>query len=378
MLNGRRLLVIGASGFLGRRLVAALVSAGADVLGIDERPARFPVGPAVEEPGAGPPEVRGRGGSGKRSLRSLPMACASTPPAIGKLRLPLPPTVCPEGEEVCTPPAQDQGPGTYRHITGVYAEARPEAEQFLAEAPPDRRGVFHLAGLADAGLCQSNPRAAYLANVALVFDVLESCRAVGQVALVFPSTGLVYTDGSERPHCEDDPVCARSAYTGTKLAAEMLIAAYAHTSLSRAIIVRLGNVYGADADAATVVGTILGQVARRAPIAVRDRTPVRDFLFVADAIEAFLRLFLSVRQKGATIVNVSTGRGTSIRELAALACELFSLPGENPPAEPSPGGQRSCLVLANDKLKRLTGWAPPTGLREGLEICGKERADVRG
>jgi nucleoside-diphosphate-sugar epimerase len=224
-------------------------------------------------------------------------------------------------------------------------------------------------------MCQRDPAAAYAANVGLVFDVIESCRAVGGVTFVFPSTGLVYRDRSGPARSEDAPVHASSVYAGTKLAAEMLITAYAGAFCS-AIIARLSNVYGPGAAEATVVGRILGQALRREPIVIQDESPIRDFVFVEDVVEAFIRLFLSAQAARVVTVNVSANQGTSIGELASLASTLSSLPCGEPIMRDCSAEREDSLVLANEQLRCLTGWVPKTGLSDGLRVSLQESVYV--
>lgn len=307
-----RIVVTGASGFLGRGLVRILVIRGAKVLGIDQKPA-------------------------------IQMASMESEKAVN-----------------------------YRHIPSEFTAACNEAEAFLSQVPFGFRGIFHCAGLANSNMCQKNPETAFAANVALTFQVLESWRKIGGGKFIYPSTGLVYGDAHEQPRNENDPVFSSNIYSGTKLAAEMLITAYANAFSHTAVIARLGNVYGLGGTESTVVSRILGQASRGEAIAVYDETPVRDFIFYEDVIEAFIRLYLSVDTAGPSIVNISTGHGTAVGVLTSLAARIFSVPHEKPQKSDDLVRKESCIILSNQKLKRLIDWVPKTGVENGLRRCWAE------
>jgi nucleoside-diphosphate-sugar epimerase len=302
--NKHHILVTGASGFLGRKLVPELLRHGAHVLGVDQS--------------------------------AWPGDTGATPKGIEN----------------------------YRHLQADLAGDLDPLADFLSQVPRSRRGVFHLAGLADAGNCKEFPDAAFKANVALTFRLLDLCRRVGGAKFIFPSTGLVYGDGLMRAATENDPVYPHSVYASTKIAAEALVRAYAVNYGCSAVIARLSNVYGPGIGENTVIGRILAQVSRGERIQVHDEHPVRDFIYIEDVVHALVALYPVELRPDDIIVNISTGEGTRIGEVVRSADHAFC--GQHGRLRPTSGNTSSHLVLANDKLKKLTRWAPSTGIGDGL------------
>jgi nucleoside-diphosphate-sugar epimerase len=257
-------------------------------------------------------------------------------------------------------------PRAYRHRTGVFAEHAQAAVDFLKAAPPERRLVFHLAGMADAGACRQNPRMAHAANVELTGSVLEALSAAGGGGVIFPSSGLVYGDRGERPFTEESPLIGDSVYAGTKIAAEKEIISRAQRGDVRGLILRLSNTYGRGISTETVTGRILAQAAAGRPIRVADESPVRDFIYSGDVIAALVKTADCLPAEGVETLNLSSGTATSIAELAALAAALFNLSHRSPETGRPAAAGRSYLVLSNEKLIRRTGWQPATSLAEGL------------
>ena len=257
--------------------------------------------------------------------------------------------------------------GSFRFFQGELSEAVADAELFLKSVPSKRRGIFHMAGLADAKLCFKRPDLAFDSHVRSTFNLLELCRRIGGATFVYPSTGLVYSQSIEQPSKEDDLVVEGSVYVSMKLSAESLVRLYAQHYSIRCIIARLANTYGPGMSENTVIGRILSQASKKLPIRVRESTSIRDFIFSEDVVEALLRLYARVGERDGLIVNVSTGIGHSIETVVSEAARLFNLAYEAPEQCHSDSSGGSRLVLSNEKIRHLTGWAPKTTLAEGLQ-----------
>jgi nucleoside-diphosphate-sugar epimerase len=301
--NKHHILVTGAAGFLGRKLVPELLRRGAHVLGVDQSA-------WTDDDDAAPKEIE-----------------------------------------------------NYRHLQADLAGDLDPLADFLSRAPLSRRGVFHLAGMADAGICKEFPDTAFKLNVALTFRLLDLCRKVGGTKFIFPSTGLVYGDGLMRPITEKDPLYPHSVYASTKIAAEALVRSYALNYGCSAVIARLSNVYGPGIGENTVIGHILAQVSRGEKIQVQSEQPVRDFIYVEDVVQALTALYQIELRPDEIIVNVSTGEGTRIGEVVQTANQTFY--GQREDFQTS-GDAASHLVLANDRLNKLIRWVPSTSIADGL------------
>jgi UDP-glucose 4-epimerase len=225
--------------------------------------------------------------------------------------------------------------------------------------------VFHLAGQANAGVCQNDPANAFAANVTATAALLEACRLTGLSRIVFPSTALVYAP-SPGPLDERAPLAPRSLYGATKCAAEWLLRGSAADFGFSVDIARLGNVYGAGGPADSVVATLLRQLTRDGGARLKTLAPVRDFVHRDDAAEALVRLAEAGNEPGCRVFNVSSGVPTSIAELAEAARRAV---GRGPAAvETEPGtGADDRFVLDVRRLRQRTGWTPGTTLADGLE-----------
>ncbi len=228
-----------------------------------------------------------------------------------------------------------------------------------------------MAGIAQAGECEKNPEKAFESHVLLTLRVLEFCRQNKIGKFVYPSSGLVYGDYRRRPVTEETSPSSQNIYTASKLSAEALIMGYSKSYEIPCIIVRLGNVYGPGGHEDTVVSTIINQIRAGQRIVVRDLTPIRDFIYINDAIEGLIRLLISSDKQECPIVNLSTGIGTSVFNLVKTASRLSPIFFGDVQTNSDSDLPNSTLILDNTLLKKLTGWEPRYSLSEGLSLTLK-------
>jgi nucleoside-diphosphate-sugar epimerase len=237
--------------------------------------------------------------------------------------------------------------------------------------------VFHLAARTVAGESFRDPAAHFRTNAQGTFELLAACRRQGVGQVVLASTGHVYGAPRALPVTEDHPTSPRSPYAASKLAAEAALQAYAQAYGMAVEVARISNLYGLG-NPDTVVDGAVAQGARGEDIVVRSLDPVRDFLHASDAVEGLVRLAAAGGEPGCRIVNLSTGRGTSVREMLRLLVEALRASGRPEPAVRATGGDAGDgipeLVLANDRLRQRTGWVPETTLEEGLRTACAETA----
>lgn len=242
----------------------------------------------------------------------------------------------------------------------------------LATAIDEADVIFHLAAASIRG---SAPQALLdQANVDLTRRILQAvANAAASPPLVFASSERVYAPGGALPHSESSALGPTDAYARSKaLAEEGIRSACAEEGL-RAAILRCTGVYGPDdPNSSRLVPSILAALAEKSVLRLRsDGTARRDFLYVEDAVAAFLAVAARMREADAAcceVYNVGSGRPMATRDLAAMALELAQ--------EPHLGLEFGALRddsswLDCTRLKQDTGWEAATDLREGLRRTWK-------
>lgn len=233
--------------------------------------------------------------------------------------------------------------------------------------------IFHLAATSFVPDTLRDPEGAVRVNVLGTERALDAAHRAG-ARFVFASTSHVYAPRSDRPLREEDVVEPRSPYAATKAAGEALVHAYRGTFGLATTIARLFNVYGPGQRADFLVPTILAQARTGSEVKLGDVTPVRDFVFVEDAVDLLARAGTSPAAAGQTF-NVATGVGTSVREVAERAIAIVS-PGARLAFDASRARAAEVSRLVGDpsRARDALGWTPRHSLDEGLRRAASETA----
>lgn len=178
----------------------------------------------------------------------------------------------------------------------------------------------------------------------------------GYKKVVYASSSVVYGDNVCTPRIESETVSDIDTYTRVKVESEQRVLS------SGGVVARLANIYGPEMPKKNVLSQILDQLKQDGPIQLQDTSHVRDFIWVEDVAEAFVKL---VTQKVEGLFNIGTGIGTSIGELAKMVLEEASQPSRKIVSEKI-ATRHSCIALNITKIKQNLQWQPTTSLREGL------------
>lgn len=245
----------------------------------------------------------------------------------------------------------------------------------LKAALRDVDGVFLLASLWLTE-CLEDPRRAWMVNVLGTWNVVEACRDLGVTRIVYSSSASVYGNAVTLPMTEEHPFNNRTTYGATKIACEQMLRAVYEQHWLRYVGLRYMNVYGPRMDRRGVyVGVIVRMLddilAGRPPVIHGDGTQTYDFIYVGDAASANVLAMTSECEDA--FVNVGTGKGTSLNELAALILRLTgsSLTPERHPAIQSLVTSR---VGSTERAAELLGFRARTSLEEGLRLLIAWRA----
>jgi CDP-glucose 4,6-dehydratase len=233
--------------------------------------------------------------------------------------------------------------------------------------------VFHLAGQAIVGAAWQAPVDTFEINVGGTWAVLEACRAAGVGRVIVASSDTVYGPNAPTPCTEEVPLRAAYPYDASKAAADMIARSY-WTSYGMAVAVtRFANVYGGgDMHASRLVpGSVWAALGGRRPVIRSDGTPERDFLYVEDAVAAYLAVdrALAAGEPRAAGEAFNAGGGATHRVLEIVR-GVFEAAGAafDPDIRGAgvPPGELARQVVDHGKLARLTGWSPRFALDEGL------------
>jgi UDP-glucose 4-epimerase len=229
--------------------------------------------------------------------------------------------------------------------------------------------ILHLAAQIDVRVSVSDPVFDLGVNVGGTINLLEAARKAETGRFVLASTGgAIYGEGSNRdlPLDETAECLPDAPYGQSKYAAEGYLALFERLYGLSTAALRLGNVYGPRQDPlgeAGVVAIFCGALLEgRTPKVFGDGQQTRDYVYVADIVEAMLAA------GGSDVTgtfNIGTGVETSVLEIGRMISEACDCPFDPEIAPPRPGEVQRIAIASTDAEREL-GWTARTALPDGL------------
>ncbi len=228
--------------------------------------------------------------------------------------------------------------------------------------------VFHLAAQIDVRRSVADPQFDASVNVIGTVRLADAARAAGVRKIVDTSSGgSIYGTPTVCPTSEREPTDPASPYAAGKVAGEIYLNTFRHLYRLDCSHIAPGNVYGPRQDPhgeAGVVAIFAQALLSGKPTKVfGDGTNTRDYVFVDDVVEAFVKASGDVG--GGQRFNIGTGKETSDRELHSMVAAAVGGPDDPEFYPPRLGDlKRSCLDIA--LAERVLGWRPQVPLDEGV------------
>ena len=243
----------------------------------------------------------------------------------------------------------DLSTGSRRNVPAAaeFVEGDVTDAQAVERAFADIDGCFHLAATASVERCNREWVRGHQVNLTgtiNVFDQARRARPDRTVPVVYASSAAVYGDCGVVGVGEEYPAAPLSAYGADKAACEFhaRIAGAVHGVSTAGL--RFFNLYGPRQDPRSpysgVISIFADRLLRGRPIEIfGDGEQVRDFTYVGDAVAA-LRRAMDAASTEAPVLNICTGRGTSVRELAEIMASLCETRLSVRQSAPRPGDIR--------------------------------------
>ena len=228
--------------------------------------------------------------------------------------------------------------------------------------------VFHLAALTGIPYSYHAPESYLRTNIEGTLNVLQAARGAGVERFVHTSTSEVYGTARYAPINEEHPLQGQSPYSASKIGADKLAEAF-HLSFGVPVVtIRPFNAFGPRQSARGVIPTIISQSLSGETIRLGSLTPTRDFNYVSNTVDAFVRCAQSPMAIGKTF-NVGSGNEISIGDLVRKIGKLLGreIKIEKDPGRTRPPESEVERLLADNTLARtILKWEPLVGLDDGL------------
>jgi CDP-glucose 4,6-dehydratase len=239
----------------------------------------------------------------------------------------------------------------------------------LADREVDR--VFHLAARPIVGTAPAAPAETFDVNVRGTWILLEACREHGVECVVVASSDKAYGAHEDLPYREHFALRPTAPYEASKSAADLISRSYWPAYGLPVAVTRFANIYGGgDLNFSRLIPeAVSAAVDGRAPVIRSDGSPVRDFLYVEDAADAYVAIAdaLDRDEVRGEAFNAGGERPYSVGEVVELIATL-SGSGVEPDIRGAgnPDGEIDRQFIDATKIRELVGWRPRISLEEGL------------
>ncbi len=223
--------------------------------------------------------------------------------------------------------------------------------------------IFHLAAQTIVGIANRAPLSTFETNVRGTWTTLEAARRSPTVRrILVASSDKAYGTQPVLPYTEDMPLHGEHPYDVSKSAADLIAQTYAKTYDIPIAITRCANLYGGgDLNWNRLIpGTIRSALQGQAPVIRSDGTFVRDYLYVRDAVRAYMMLAQALDRpeiRGQAF-NCSTDEPVSVLEMTRLILRLSPHPKLEPIVLDEVKNEIKDQYLNSAKLHNTLGWQP--------------------
>lgn len=232
--------------------------------------------------------------------------------------------------------------------------------------------IFHLAAQPIVEVGQTNPIKTFEVNIKGTWNVLEAARENSVQKVIVASTVHVYGNNPKLPFKEEYFPQPSRPYETSKACADLLAQVYADTYNLPVEIPRFVNIYGpGDYNFSRLIPKVMKDILEGKNPHIWDVGSVRDFLYIDDAIRAYMMLAEKdlPKTKRGRVINFGTGKPINIADLVEKIITIskkndISVKTENTPSSRSNEIRKQYVSIK--KAEKELNWSPETLLDVGL------------
>lgn len=228
--------------------------------------------------------------------------------------------------------------------------------------------VMHLAALIAIPYSYLSPAAYVRTNVEGTLNVMQASLDHGVQKVVHTSTSEVYGSAQYVPINELHPLQGQSPYSASKIGADKIAESFYRSFELPVATIRPFNTYGPRQSARAVIPTIITQALAGEKIKLGSMHPTRDFTYVKDTVEGFIKVAAAANSVG-EVINIGSNYEVSIGDLVKKIVSLTGCEVEVEFDDQRTRPQQSevnRLWADNSKAKKLLGWELSYSIDQGL------------
>ena len=242
--------------------------------------------------------------------------------------------------------------------------------------------IYHLAAQVEVGVGLENPYLTFETNIRGTYSLLEAIRTHGALveSVIFASTDKAYGSYSadQMPYKEDYPLVPKYPYDTSKACADMIAQVYANEVFKMPIaITRFSNIYGPGQlnFSALIPDSITSALGFSKFIPRGDGSMIRDFLYVEDVVDLYLRIGESMainpERISGEVFNAGTNDPISVKEVLEIVYKLVRNTSDldeilNLMKKKKTIGEIQCQYMSYDKVNEYFNWSPTHTIQDGL------------
>ena len=225
--------------------------------------------------------------------------------------------------------------------------------------------IFHLGALVSVKDSFRIPEEYFMINSFGTLNILISAKEEKIKKIVLSSTSEVYGDGQLSPINEELKTEPRSPYAFSKEIAEKFSKSFYELYNLPISIARVFNVFGPRQSVGPLIPSVINKLLNRKRIKITNLDSRRDFVYVRDVANAFIKIAESEGTNG-EIFNVGTGNLISVREVLEEVSKLLQTDFYSSIELEDFKEDKKRLKCDYKKLKEITGWGPEYSFEKGL------------
>ena len=231
--------------------------------------------------------------------------------------------------------------------------------------------VFHLAAQTLVQTAHRSPVSTFESNIKGTWQLMEACRQTKTIQrIVVASSDKAYGVQAKLPYTEESPLLGLYPYDASKACADILSRSYAASYNLPVVVTRNANTYGGgDLNFSRIIPDAICSILEGREFEIRsDGTPVRDYLYVKDAVSAYLCLAEQMEREEVRgqAFNFGTEAPVSVVELFRLIAKLCKKPAVKPKILGTAKNEIDRQYLSSKKAIKTLGWRAGYTLEEGL------------
>lgn len=228
--------------------------------------------------------------------------------------------------------------------------------------------IFHLAALIGIPYSYHASRSYIDTNVIGTHNILNAAKANNVSKIIITSTSEVYGTAQKIPIQENHRLNAQSPYAASKIGADQLAISYNRSFGLPITIIRPFNTYGPRQSARAIIPTIICQLLNNKKIIkLGNLKPTRDFTYVSDTVDAFIKTIKANKISG-EIINIGNNFEISIKDIIEILKKDFNFKVIlDKKRTRTKSSEVYRLVASNSKAKKILNWKPKFNGHEGFK-----------